>query len=119
MTYADDEAVIDDLKERFKINYLAKKRFIESEMERRHWKMTYRQASARIDHWLDRNDAHQFPAAALHNAIRALGVDDFLDPFHATGAVAGRERRIKELRESELTAMKKVEPVASRFGRVA
>ncbi len=101
----------------------ARHRFIDLERERNGWNFSYKQARARILQWLDPDEPHQFPAAALPNAMLAFGHADFMEPIHATEAVVLREKRIADERRAELerelereraSKLRKVEPVRRR-----
>ena len=67
--------------------------FIDSQREHWGWHFSYRQAQARIDHWLDDWDAHRFPVEALEDAVRVIGDAHFLDPLLALEAKLLRQKR--------------------------
>ena len=75
--------------------------------EERKWACSYRQAHARVLHWID--DEHQLclPAYVLVLAVEVFGHGDFLEPLHAAELRALR-RLHKALPKPESKRMGKV-----------
>ena len=73
---------------------IRRKRFLDAWRATAGWTGSYRQATRRMSQWLNAEDHHQLPVAALPDLIRAIGDARFLDPLLALELRVQREERI-------------------------